>query len=216
VLETAKGIHSSTATRDQTFDRWYRFYYGSARRVVGHPTGSEPGLVKARAREAGVRFPFSEQGDSIDFAAGTVDDRFVVAGRFASQPARTQQSDRFFSDHSFRREGRRACNRQGHDLKVGIGLVTRAFFDAADPEELKPRETGKNASTAEMSPTGVWSKRNSREATAEQGRLDTGAFVDAAVRSRPSKNVSRVDEGCGRRNWWSDDRKQQRQFRRAE
>jgi creatinine amidohydrolase len=49
-------------------------------------------------------------------------------------------------------------------------------------EALKPKETGKNTSTAEMSPTGVWSERNPREATAEQGRRDTEAFVDAAVR----------------------------------
>jgi hypothetical protein len=33
-----------------------------------------------------------------------------------------------------------------------------------------------------MSLTGVWSERNPREATAEQGRQDTVAFVDAAVR----------------------------------
>jgi creatinine amidohydrolase len=49
-------------------------------------------------------------------------------------------------------------------------------------EALKPKETGKNTSTAEMSLTGVWSERNPREATAEQGRRDTEAFVDAAVR----------------------------------
>jgi creatinine amidohydrolase len=49
-------------------------------------------------------------------------------------------------------------------------------------EALKPRETGKNTSTAEMSSSGVWSERNPREATAEQGRRDTEAFVDAAVR----------------------------------
>jgi len=49
-------------------------------------------------------------------------------------------------------------------------------------EALKPRETGKKTSTAEMSPTGVWSERDPREATVEQGRRDTEAFVDAAVR----------------------------------
>jgi creatinine amidohydrolase len=49
-------------------------------------------------------------------------------------------------------------------------------------EALKPRETEKNTSTAEMSATGVWSERNPREATAEQGRRDTEAFVDGAVR----------------------------------
>jgi creatinine amidohydrolase len=49
-------------------------------------------------------------------------------------------------------------------------------------EALKPRETGKNTSTAEMSLSGVWSERHPREATAEQGRRATEAFVDAAVR----------------------------------
>jgi creatinine amidohydrolase len=49
-------------------------------------------------------------------------------------------------------------------------------------EGLKPKETGKKTSAAEMSPTGVWSERNPRDATAEQGRRSTEAFVDAAVR----------------------------------
>jgi creatinine amidohydrolase len=49
-------------------------------------------------------------------------------------------------------------------------------------EALKARDTGKKTSTAEMSQTGVWSERNPREATAEQGRRATEAFVDAAAR----------------------------------
>jgi creatinine amidohydrolase len=49
-------------------------------------------------------------------------------------------------------------------------------------EALKPKETGKKSSTAEMSQSGVWNERNPREATAEQGRRTTEAFVDAAVR----------------------------------
>jgi creatinine amidohydrolase len=49
-------------------------------------------------------------------------------------------------------------------------------------EGLKPKETGKHTSTAEMSPTGVWSERDPHEATAEQGRRSTEASVDAAVR----------------------------------
>jgi creatinine amidohydrolase len=49
-------------------------------------------------------------------------------------------------------------------------------------EALKPKATGKGTSTAEMSTTGVWSERDPREATAEQGRQATEAFVDAAVR----------------------------------
>ena len=49
-------------------------------------------------------------------------------------------------------------------------------------EGLKPKETGKHTSAAEMSTTGVWSERDPREATAETGRRSTEAFVDAAVR----------------------------------
>lgn len=49
-------------------------------------------------------------------------------------------------------------------------------------EALKPKATGKGTSTAEMSTTGVWSERDPKEATAEQGKRATDAFVDAAVR----------------------------------
>jgi creatinine amidohydrolase len=49
-------------------------------------------------------------------------------------------------------------------------------------EGLKPKETGKHTSTAEMSTTGVWSERDPHEATAEQGRRATEAFVDGAVK----------------------------------
>jgi creatinine amidohydrolase len=49
-------------------------------------------------------------------------------------------------------------------------------------EGLKPKETGKHTSAAEMSTTGAWSERDPREATAEQGRRATEYFVDAAVR----------------------------------
>jgi creatinine amidohydrolase len=49
-------------------------------------------------------------------------------------------------------------------------------------EGLKPKETGKGTSAQEMSTTGVWSQRDPKEATAEQGRRSTEAFVDAAVR----------------------------------
>ena len=49
-------------------------------------------------------------------------------------------------------------------------------------EGLKPKETGKGTSAAEMSTTGVWSERDPKEATAEQGRRSTEAFVDGAVR----------------------------------
>ena len=49
-------------------------------------------------------------------------------------------------------------------------------------EALKPTATGKGTSTAEMSTTGVWSERDPREATAEQGKRSSEAFVDLAVR----------------------------------
>ena len=49
-------------------------------------------------------------------------------------------------------------------------------------EALKPKATGKGTSTAELSTTGVWSERDPREASAEQGKRATDAFVDAAVR----------------------------------
>jgi creatinine amidohydrolase/Fe(II)-dependent formamide hydrolase-like protein len=57
--------------------------------------------------------------------------------------------------------------------------VARLVFMA---EGLKPRETGKGTSAAEMSTTGVWSERDPSDATAEQGRRATEAFVDGAVR----------------------------------
>ena len=49
-------------------------------------------------------------------------------------------------------------------------------------EALKPKATGKGTSTAEMSTTGAWSERDPHEATAEQGKRSTDAFVDLAVR----------------------------------
>ena len=48
-------------------------------------------------------------------------------------------------------------------------------------ESLKPKETGKHTSTREMSATGVWSERDVREASADQGRAETESFVTAAV-----------------------------------
>lgn len=49
-------------------------------------------------------------------------------------------------------------------------------------EALKPKATGKGTSTAELSTTGVWSERDPRDASAEQGKRASDAFVDAAVR----------------------------------
>ena len=49
-------------------------------------------------------------------------------------------------------------------------------------EGLKAEETGKGTSADQMSSTGVWSERDPKEATAEQGRLATEVFVVGAVR----------------------------------
>jgi creatinine amidohydrolase len=64
------------------------------------------------------------------------------------------------------------------DVARGDRAATLIFL----AEGLKPKDTGKHTSASEMSTTGVWSERNPREATAEQGRRSTDAFVDAAVR----------------------------------
>jgi len=56
-----------------------------------------------------------------------------------------------------------------------------AATDAFLAEALKPKDTGKHTSTREMNRTGVWSERDTRDASAEQGRQVTEAFVDAAV-----------------------------------
>jgi creatinine amidohydrolase len=48
-------------------------------------------------------------------------------------------------------------------------------------EGLKDQATGKGTSAAEMSTTGVWGVRDPADATAERGRAETEAMVDAAV-----------------------------------
>ena len=63
-------------------------------------------------------------------------------------------------------------------VKNGDAAASLVFL----AEGLKPRETGKGSSAAEMSTTGVWSERDPREATVEQGRRSTEAFVDSTVR----------------------------------
>jgi creatinine amidohydrolase len=60
---------------------------------------------------------------------------------------------------------------------AGDDTATRVFL----AEALKPKETGKHTSTREMTKTGVWSERDTREASAERGRQDSEAFVDASV-----------------------------------
>jgi creatinine amidohydrolase len=59
----------------------------------------------------------------------------------------------------------------------GDPTAARVFF----AEALKPKDTGKHTSTREMTKTGVWSEQDTRQATAEQGRQNMQAFVDAAV-----------------------------------
>jgi creatinine amidohydrolase len=56
-----------------------------------------------------------------------------------------------------------------------------AATDTFLAEALKPKDTGKRTSTREMTRTGVWSERDTRDASAEQGRRVSEAFVDAAV-----------------------------------
>lgn len=63
------------------------------------------------------------------------------------------------------------------DVVAGDPTATRVFL----AESLKAEETGKGTSTKEMTETGVWSARDVKAATAERGREDAEAFVNAAV-----------------------------------
>jgi creatinine amidohydrolase len=60
----------------------------------------------------------------------------------------------------------------------GDRVATQVFL----AEALKPKATGKHTSTREMTASGSWSERDTREATADRGRSATEAFVNAAVR----------------------------------
>ena len=64
------------------------------------------------------------------------------------------------------------------DVIAGDPTATLVFL----AEGLKAEETGKGTASHEMSTTGVWSVRDPKEATAEQGRQETEDFVQAAVR----------------------------------
>ena len=55
--------------------------------------------------------------------------------------------------------------------------VTKVFL----AEALKPKQTGKHTSTREMTKTGVWSERDTHEASAESGHEDSEAFVAASI-----------------------------------
>lgn len=60
---------------------------------------------------------------------------------------------------------------------AGDPVATRVFL----AEALKPKETGKHTSTREMTETGSWSQRDTRECTAAIGRAATESFVNGAV-----------------------------------
>jgi creatinine amidohydrolase len=60
---------------------------------------------------------------------------------------------------------------------AGDDTATAVFL----AEALKPKETGKHTSTREMTKTGVWSQRDTREASADRGRQYSDAFVEASV-----------------------------------
>jgi creatinine amidohydrolase len=61
---------------------------------------------------------------------------------------------------------------------AGDDTATTVFL----AEALKPKDTGKHTSAREMTKTGVWSQRDTREASVDRGRQDSEAFVDASVK----------------------------------
>ena len=63
------------------------------------------------------------------------------------------------------------------DVVAGDPTATRVFF----AEALKAAATGKGTSTKDMTETGVWSALDVKMATAERGRDETEASVNAAV-----------------------------------
>lgn len=63
------------------------------------------------------------------------------------------------------------------EVVAGDPTATRVFL----AESLKAASTGKGTSTKDMTETGVWSALDVRTATAERGRAETEASVNAAV-----------------------------------
>ncbi len=63
------------------------------------------------------------------------------------------------------------------EVLAGDPTALRVFL----AEALKAEETGKGTSTRELTDTGVWSERNLTDSSAERGRRETEAFVEAAV-----------------------------------
>jgi hypothetical protein len=64
------------------------------------------------------------------------------------------------------------------EVIAGDRTATTVFL----AEGLKPKATGKHTSTREMTATGVWSERDTREASAAQGRDEAESFIAAAVK----------------------------------
>jgi creatinine amidohydrolase len=71
----------------------------------------------------------------------------------------------------------------GHLNKLLPQVISgdRVATEVVLAEALKPKPTGKHTSTREMSATGVWSQRDTREASAQLGHEETESFVNAAV-----------------------------------
>ena len=63
------------------------------------------------------------------------------------------------------------------EVAAGDPTATRVFL----AEALKAASTGKGTSTKDMTETGVWSALDVKTATAERGRTETEASVNAAV-----------------------------------
>ena len=66
-------------------------------------------------------------------------------------------------------------------------------------EGLKPKATGKHTSTREMTATGVWSERDTSEASAAQGRAQVESLVTAAVQFIERWKVLRPTEPLSER-----------------
>lgn len=62
-------------------------------------------------------------------------------------------------------------------VEAGDPTATRIFL----AEALKATETGKHTSTHDMTATGVWSNRDTRESSEHRGREQSDSFVNAAV-----------------------------------
>ena len=68
-------------------------------------------------------------------------------------------------------------NRMLPQVIAGDPVATQVFL----AEGLKPKDTGKHTSTREMTASGSWSQRDTRDSTAAIGQAATDTFVNAAV-----------------------------------